>query len=126
MKIKPPKISEHTLQVQCVHWFRVQYPKKIIFACPNGGARNIIVATKLKAEGVLRGVPDLCIPEPTKKYHGLWVELKVGYNKASPEQIQLIRELIFRKYACVICYNLDEFMKVIKDYFIDTITNASI
>ena len=31
------------------------------FAIPNGGKRNLIVAKKLKAEGVTAGIPDLCI-----------------------------------------------------------------
>jgi len=31
------------------------------FAVPNGGQRNKIVASKLKAEGVKAGVPDICI-----------------------------------------------------------------
>jgi hypothetical protein len=31
------------------------------FAVPNGGQRNKVVASKLKAEGVKAGVPDICI-----------------------------------------------------------------
>lgn len=31
------------------------------FAIPNGGNRNVITASKLKSEGVKKGVPDLCI-----------------------------------------------------------------
>lgn len=42
-----------------------------IYATPNGGERNVIVATRLKAEGVNSGVPDLHVPG----LH-LWVEMK--------------------------------------------------
>ena len=50
------KDIEHSLQVCCVHWFRLQYPQyaTLLFAVPNGGARNAITAGKLKAEGVVR------------------------------------------------------------------------
>ena len=35
----------------------------------------MIVASKLKAEGVLSGVPDLHIPIAKKGYNGLYIEL---------------------------------------------------
>ena len=62
------KNGEHQLQVECVKWFRFQYPKlaNLLFAIPNGGLRNIKVATKLKAEGVLAGVPDLFLAIPAQ------------------------------------------------------------
>lgn len=54
-----------------VQWFRKTYPKVRIFAIPNGGDRNIAVASNLKLEGVLPGVPDLFIPK-----WNLWIEMK--------------------------------------------------
>lgn len=66
-----PAPSEHAEQVAFVKWFRLQYPKVMIFAIPNGGARHAIVGAKLKAEGVLPGVPDLCVPACN-----LWIEMK--------------------------------------------------
>lgn len=64
-------LTEHQEQVAFVRWFRMQYPKMRIFAIPNGGARHIVAATKLKAEGVLSGVADLYIPKLR-----LWIEMK--------------------------------------------------
>ena len=69
---------EHKLQCLCVEWFRYWYPKGTIFAIPNGGARNVVTAAKLKAEGVLAGVPDLCVPMARCGFHGLYIELKNG------------------------------------------------
>ena len=46
------KTTEHEIQVNCVNYFRLRYPKGLIYAIPNGGHRNVIVASKLKAEGV--------------------------------------------------------------------------
>lgn len=63
--------SEHSEQVNFVRWFRLAYPKVLIFAIPNGGHRHIAVADKLKAEGVVTGIPDLYIPA-----WRLWVEMK--------------------------------------------------
>lgn len=62
---------EHPEQVKFVDWFRLQFPGVLIYAIPNGGNRNVITARKLKAEGVLAGMPDLHIPD-----WDLWIEMK--------------------------------------------------
>ena len=64
-------LSEHEEQRLFVQWFRRTYPKRRIFAIPNGGGRSISQASKLKAEGVSSGVPDLLIPDGM-----IWVEMK--------------------------------------------------
>lgn len=51
---------------------------------PNGGVRDKRVASKLKAMGVLPGVPDLLLLSPEGRLHGL--ELKAGRNVPTPEQ----------------------------------------
>jgi len=63
--------TEHEEQREFVSWFRKNHPGVRIFAIPNGGARNIATASKLKVEGVSRGVPDLYIPA-----WNCWVEMK--------------------------------------------------
>lgn len=63
--------SEHEEQREVVKWFRQTYSPVRIFAIPNGGARSITTAAKLKVEGVSAGVPDLYIPA-----WKLWVEMK--------------------------------------------------
>ena len=81
--------SEHSEQVGFVNWFRAKYPDTLIFAIPNGEKRSISVATRLKAEGVTRGIPDLYIPS----CH-LWVEMKrVTGGRLSPDQKKMIEYL---------------------------------
>lgn len=113
------KISEDQLQAQCVKWFKMQYPDKIIFAIPNGGSRNKIEAAKLKRCGVLAGVPDLCIPEPTIPLHwfGLYIELKTGKNKPTFSQNNILTALDVRQYAVSVCYTFEEFVNVVREYF---------
>jgi hypothetical protein len=58
----------------------------LIFAIPNGEKRSITVAKRLKAEGVVRGIPDLFIPQ-----WNLWVEMKRKTGgRLSPEQKSMI------------------------------------
>jgi hypothetical protein len=107
---------EHNTQVGCVNWFRFQYPKHLIYAIPNGGHRNIVVATKLKEEGVLSGVPDLFVAVAKNGYHGLYIEMKAGKNKPTDNQLTVMGKLQNEGYKCDVCYSVDEFMKVVKEY----------
>lgn len=115
------KDQEHQLQVTCIRYFRYKYSDYLIWAIPNGGQRNAIVAVKLKAEGVLSGVPDIFIAAPRGKYHGLFIELKVGKNKLTESQKEIIPQLKMQQYKCEVCYSFDEF----KD-LVDTYMNISI
>ena len=81
--------SEHDEQVGFINWFRVKYPQVLIFAIPNGEKRAITVAKRLKAEGVVRGIPDLFIPQ-----FNLWVEMqRISGGRLSPEQKGMIQYL---------------------------------
>jgi hypothetical protein len=61
---KPSVIPiEHEEQKNFVKWFRMQYPKVLIFAVPNAAARDHNAASWMRAEGLVAGVPDLVCPE---------------------------------------------------------------
>ena len=116
---KKAAASEHDLQVACVRWFRIQYDQyaKLLFAIPNGGQRNEIVAAKLKAEGVLSGAPDLFLALPRGGSHGLWIEMKNGKaGRVSDSQKEMIALLEKEGYACAICHTMDEFAEIIGEY----------
>ena len=110
------KKTEHQEQVMLITWFRLQYPKYIIFAIPNGGARHIVTAVKLKAEGVLAGVSDLFLMCANKEYHGLFIEMKAKVGKLSDNQKQFIAAAKERNYLAVVCYGFDEAKEVIINY----------
>src|SRR5262245_64718583 len=60
----------------CPESLRPPIPARLCFAIPNGGARDVITAGRLKAEGVRAGVPDVCLPVARAGYHGLFLEVK--------------------------------------------------
>lgn len=81
--------SESEEQEGFVNWFRAKFPGVLIYAIPNGGHRAVSVAKRLKAEGVVAGVPDLHIPA-----WRLWVEMKrVKGGTLSLEQKAMIAYL---------------------------------
>lgn len=54
---KKSRHIESQIQQSCVKWFRLQFPEigLLLFAVPNGGARNKREAGILKGEGVTAG-----------------------------------------------------------------------
>lgn len=110
-------MSEHILQVNCINWFRLKYPKQLIYAIPNGGFRHYSTAKRLKAEGVVSGIPDLFVPTPNEKHNGLYIELKFGYNKPSASQKKIMEYLSKNGYLCVVCWTIDQFIEAVDNYF---------
>lgn len=108
--------KEHDLQVACVSWFRMAYPRITIFAIPNGGQRNVIIAAKLKLEGVLAGVPDIFVAQPNERYAGLFIEMKVRPNGPSESQVSVMRSLERAGYLTQVCYSFEEFRVIIEEY----------
>ena len=87
-----------------------------VFAIPNGGSRNKIEAANLKRQGVKAGVPDLMLPVAKQGYHGLFIEMKVGYNKPTNNQIKWAKILSKNGYLVKTCWSADEAINLITNY----------
>ncbi|WP_020408945.1 VRR-NUC domain-containing protein [Hahella ganghwensis] len=105
--------SEHEEQKALVQWADCQrIPQGLIgdflFSVPNGGDRHRIVAAKLKAEGVRKGVPDLMLALPLGGYAGLFIEMKRRKGgKLYSHQQQWITRLKKVGYKVVVCAGWD-------------------
>lgn len=114
------KVSEHDHQVSLMRWIALSTPRYpvlgLIFAIPNGGARHIKVAAKLKAEGVKKGIPDLFFAYPARGYHGLFIELKTESGRVSKEQKEMIERLSKVGYKAVVCRGWEDAKDEILNY----------
>lgn len=112
--------DEHREQVALFRWAALhsgRYPElALLFAIPNGGKRDAVTATRLKAEGVKAGVPDICLPVARQGWHGLFVELKWGYNDTTDMQNAWLADLSDQGYLAVVCHGWQEASEVIRDY----------
>lgn len=111
--------SEHEEQVALFRWWRLQYPRQelLLFAIPNGGAREPITGSRLKAEGVRAGVPDMLLAMPAGRHAGLFLELKRRYGgKVSQPQIAMLNALARSGYAVAVCYGFEEARRTITAY----------
>ena len=88
-----------------------------MFAIPNGGRRDAREAHFLKLGGVKPGVPDMMFPAARHGYHGLFIELKAGKNKATPAQEQWLALLNDAGYCARVCRGSDEAIAAIDWYF---------
>lgn len=118
----PNKHLEHDEQVRLFEWAELVSLKdlrlKLLFAIPNGAYFGGMwkVINKMKAEGLKSGVPDVFLAVPKKRFHGLFIEMKVGKNKPSDTQKEWIENLRLAGYMVEICYSADEAINLIQMY----------
>lgn len=114
------KSTESIEQQTLIQWAKMQtavYPElDLLYHIPNGGKRNIATATRLKKEGVKAGVPDLCLPVPRGKWHGLYIEMKEQNGKVSKNQEWWIKKLQEQGYYVAVCYGWEEAKETILKY----------
>jgi hypothetical protein len=109
---------ESNIQTVCVTWFRLQYKRlaPLLFAVPNGGARNRVEAAIMKGEGVLAGVSDLLFLYPSGQYHGLCIEMKAPDGRQRDSQKEWQKAVEEQGYKYILCYGIEEFQTKIKEY----------
>jgi len=112
----PRQHIEHNEQTKLVMWVRAFHPDLMLAAIPNGGHRRAMAAVKLKAEGVVAGMPDLCLLEPKNGLHGLFIEMKTEDGKVSEQQKKIHARLTERGYCVTVCRSFKEGQQAIIDY----------
>ena len=115
------KPSEHEEQKALIDWANMRSATllelELLFAIANGGERNLLVAKKLKAEGVKAGVPDLMLPVARGGYHGLFIEMKrMKGGRVTKQQTEWLNRLIRQGYSAVVCRGCHDAIQTIEDY----------
>jgi len=113
--------TEEQEQIALFNWAKYVSPRpelEMLFAIPNGGYRAMQEGKRLKAAGVLKGVPDVFLAFPIGIYHGLWIEMKRNDGKArlSTEQMDMLVKLQSQGYAVAVCYGAEEAQEIIELY----------
>ena len=85
----------------------------LLVAIPNGQVR----AGQVVEPGLTAGMPDLVLLIPRGGHGALFLELKVGRNKPSRVQLDMIRRLRAEGYRCEIIWDsLEAVFEIIGDY----------
>ena len=105
--------SEERLQTQVIEYLGYRLPKDSFFHhSPNEGRRHINFMMKLKKMGFKAGFPDIMIIVKDKP--PIFIELKVGRNKPTPNQIKVGATLVELGCHYDVCYNLIEVENFLK------------
>lgn len=104
-------------QAAFVRWFRLQYKNILIFSVPNGAhlagtpRQRAAAMARLKAEGLLPGVPDLHIPALD-----LWIEMKrTSGGRLSADQRSVIEVLRAAGKTVVVAKGCQEAMAAVRE-----------
>lgn len=86
-------------------WQRTPYSRYcVMYHIPNGGRRDAVTGARLKAEGVVAGVPDIFLAVPWRGFAGLYIELKRQkggkVSEAQEDVIAMLRRAGYRVEVC--------------------------
>lgn len=114
--------TEAQHQANVIRWsqqpsVRSRWPQlALLFHVPNGGTRDAVEGRHLKEQGVKSGVPDLCLPAASGRYHGLFIELKTDTGRASQAQEWWIERLSAGGYFAQVCRGWESAVRVLEWY----------
>ena len=117
--------SESQEQITVVRWFDLRHRdlKGRLIAVPNGahlagsGEQRAAKMTRMKAEGLRPGFPDLFLPVPAHGFHGLAIEMKRQKGSStSPEQIEWLEWLAGQGYMTALCKGAQAAIDTITGY----------
>lgn len=99
----------------------------LFYAVPNGGSRQAVEASIMKAEGVRAGVPDICLAWPAGGHPALYIELKrrafamdeknaTRWGTIGPEQLRWLSRLNQAGHHAVVCRGAEHAIATIEAY----------
>ena len=113
-------MSEYNEQCCVMDWAEAMTPRYPELALLNSSANGVRVpiglAVKMKKAGLKKGYPDLFLPVPRGKFHGLYVEQKIKGGRQSEEQKWWEARLRQLGYAYFLCWDSRATCEVIEGY----------
>lgn len=131
-----PRPKESQTQAAFINWWHDAHKglgvpdARVLFSSLNGttlaGGRTekgvslaVIRAVQAKRQGMVSGVPDLCLAVPRRGFHGLYIEMKRERGVPSdvkPEQREMHVLLRAQGYAVQVCFGLAQAVDVVVAY----------
>lgn len=114
--------NENQHQMAVVKWsqqpsVREKWPElKLMFHIPNERVCSKQQGRLLKLMGVKPGVPDLFLPVPRSRYHGLYIEMKTEVGTPSEDQKWWGEQLLAQGYLWEVCYGWQSAVRVLEYY----------
>jgi len=109
--------AETSEQQRVIKWCRAsggEYEK--IYSIPNEGKRTGKNGARMKAQGLLAGMPDLCLPVMRDGKGALYIEMKRQGEEPSDKQWAVINRLRRDGYAVQVCDSYEEALEALRRY----------
>ena len=114
------------LVVDWCHWHEGDFPLlSLLYSVPNGAPMGKRAAVRFVGTGMRKGVPDLCLPVPSRKTHGLYIEMKSAKGRIRPEQADYIEALNGLGYLAVVCRDPWEAVRLILTQVVENMSSKS-
>ena len=111
---------EYDAQVAVFEWAALnetRYPcLKLLFGSLMGIHLPPGLLNKARKAGMKKGKPDINLPVPRGGHCGLWIELKAGDNKPTPEQNETLQALYDEGNSCHVCWGSAATTEIIEAY----------
>ena len=113
-------LTESQIQQQFVSWLEhksltdSRYAN--FFKVPNETRGNFAWLTKMKREGLKKGVPDMLCIEPRPPFRGLALEFKCKGGKISKEQQVWLNRFRAAKWLAKVVYTVEQAIAVAEQY----------
>ena len=109
---------EHDLQVACLAWFKMQYPKyeRVIYHIPNERKQSPMAGKRAKDLGTLAGVADVFLSVAKYDFHGFYIEFKSAKGKQTDEQFYFEEAILKQGYQYKIIRDFETFKTEIVKY----------
>jgi len=108
--------KEDHFQNQVMTYLKTAYPRVFAIHVPNEGKRSPFERYKFKFLGGVSGVPDVLIFHQNGDKSGLAIELKVGSNKPTENQIKCLNKLKGNGWETIWSNDFDEVKTEIDKY----------
>lgn len=111
--------AEQLEQIALMDWVRSRADlRPFTFHIANERRVSPLHGSILKRMGVVSGVSDIFVGIPRASYHGMFLELKAGKNKPTPNQVQFMEDMRTQGYHCVWCIGFEAARDHIETYII--------
>lgn len=123
--VKKVKKSEARVQAESFQWFNNSFPhlRGLMYHVPNGELRDPITANKLKAMGVVPGIPDIVFHYRSRTY---FFEFKKPNEKPTEDQLDIHKQLDLQRFMVWVVDSQEDFQRLVEAIIEDTSTEITL
>jgi hypothetical protein len=119
--LRPRTEQETDLQQHVIRWWRDHHhefgvEQELLMAFPLQGKRTARNGSRMKAEGMRRGTPDMLLAVPRGDRLTLWIEMKTPKGTVNEFQKSMLKRLTAVGHATCVCRSVEEAKTAIRGY----------